>query len=178
MNFTFSRNGLIAFRIGFQKVLPFAALMLLPVMAASQDTPRGALTPGGGNSAGARASLSWTLGDLSAGYYLTPRMQYREGFQSAPLRVTSVESLPTAWKIDIYPNPAQTRLSVALGDRHPALTLKLYDLSGRVLQSVSLGAEEQQSELQLEGLPQGSYLLQLTDVDGRVAGSYQIRKIR
>ena len=67
---------------------------------------------------------------------------------------------------------------MALGEQHPALTLKLYDLTGREMQSVALETDARQSQLQLDRLPQGSYILQLVDSDGRVAGSYQIKKIQ
>ncbi|PLX31733.1 MAG: hypothetical protein C0600_04825 [Ignavibacteria bacterium] len=179
VNTLFSRKRYITFPFGISIVaVPVLLILLLPSLTRAQEAPRAVITPGGEYSENARGSLAWTLGELSAGYYLTPRLQYREGFQSTPLRVTTIEPLPTAWNVDVYPNPAQTRLSVALGEQHPALTLKLYDLTGREMQSVALETDARQSQLQLDRLPQGSYILQLVDSDGRVAGSYQIKKIQ
>ncbi|MCB2206209.1 T9SS type A sorting domain-containing protein [bacterium] len=145
--------------------------------ATAQQEHRSTVSPAGETARAPGLSLSWTLGDLATGYYRTPTMQYREGFQSAHLRVTVVEALPEAWNVEVYPNPTQSGLSVDLGTQHPVRALTLYDLSGRELRTLPVEPAARQAQLQLDELPSGTYILRVSDAQGRPAGSYQIRKV-
>lgn len=165
----------VAQRTGVFFLLLIACVSARP--ATAQQAPRSIVSPAGETALSPRASLSWTLGDLAAGYHRTPDVQYREGFQSSHLRVTVVKSLPEAWNVEVYPNPTQSGLSVDLGEQHPVCALTLYDLNGRELRSLTVDAAVRQAQLQLGELPSGTYILRVIDADGRPAGSYQIRKV-
>jgi len=158
------------------------SLLVLLLFAAgearAQQSPRSIVNPAGESHTSQRSSLSWTLGDIAAGYYLTPEIQYREGFQSTPLRVTGVDPLPLAWDVNVYPNPTDAVLTVAFGEEHPACVLRLHDLTGRELQQIDAAANAQRLELRLDDLPAGSYLLRIQDIHGERNATYQIRKTR
>ena len=156
-------------------LLLFILVSAIPAMA--QHAQRSIVSPAGETASSQRVSLSWTLGDLATGYYLTPDLQYREGFQSSNLRVTAIEPVPEVWNVEVYPNPTQSGLSVDLGREHPVRALTLHDLSGRELRALTVDAAEQQAQLQLGELPSGTYILRVSDADGKPAGTYQIKKV-
>lgn len=45
----------------------------------------------------------------------------------------------TVDKIDIYPNPARRRLQISIGHSAKSIGLKIYDISGRLIRSFTLG---------------------------------------
>ena len=75
-------------------------------------------------------------------------------------------SLPEHGKdnsLDMYPLPAQTELNLVHKDNKTIESLRLYDISGKLIRNVSPNASKY--KLQLEGLSAGSYLIQM-EVEG------------
>lgn len=78
--------------------------------------------------------------------------------------IFQVEQLPVS--LDIYPNPVQDQLNLSIqSDISGSFDLNIYDLKGQLLQQevISLSATTQQQNIQVNDLPKGNYLLQLTD---------------
>lgn len=153
-------------------------LLLAAVEARAQQSPRSIVNPAGESHTSLRSSLSWTLGDINAGYFLTPEIQYREGFQSTPLRVTGVDPIPLVWDVEVYPNPTNAALTIALGDDHPSCLLRLHDLTGRELQQIEAAENQQRLELRMDDLPAGTYILRIQDSRGERNATFQILKTR
>jgi hypothetical protein len=59
-------------------------------------------------------------------------------------------------RLEVMPNPALDELTINLPSNSADLELRLYNLMGRVVHSTAA-----QSTINLQGLPQGMYLLQL-----------------
>lgn len=78
----------------------------------------------------------------------------------------------------LYPQPASSRLGMQFTLEEPGEAwATLYDLSGRVVRSISLGrlgAGRQSATLDVEGIPAGIHLLTLT-VNGRVHETMRVR---
>lgn len=78
--------------------------------------------------------------------------------------IFQVERLPVS--LDIYPNPVQNQLHLSMqSDISGSFDLNIYDLKGQLLQQevISLSATTQQEQIDVNDLPKGNYLLQLTD---------------
>ena len=80
---------------------------------------------------------------------------------------SSIEVLAGLNRYQVFPNPAQDRLTVALGlDAPQAVLIELYDLQGRRLQSRSYEqTSDLQAQLDLSKVPAGLYLLSV-EVNG------------
>ncbi len=174
----FSRKGyLTMFACGIGAIaLMFVAAY--PAQAQTAPSSRGIVSPAGGLLQQSGASLSWTVGDLSAGYYRTPDVGLREGFLSVPLRITRIAPLPASWSVSVFPNPVSADLSVAIQGTHPGVTLQLFDLAGRVLTNAQMTETNNAGELSMRQLPPGSYFLRVHDAAGAVSAVYQIKKIK
>ncbi len=84
------------------------------------------------------------------------------GYVSAPVRIErTVETLEL---LATYPNPAQNRATVRFAvPRRQNVTLRLYDVLGRRVQTVASGPQEGRATMQigLSDHPSGTYFLQL-----------------
>jgi len=84
------------------------------------------------------------------------------GYVSAPVRIErTVETLEL---LATYPNPAQNRATVRFAvPRRQNVTLRLYDVLGRRVQTVASGPQEGRTTMQigLSDHPSGTYFLQL-----------------
>lgn len=76
-------------------------------------------------------------------------------FPEISVGVNEVENGPV---FRMYPNPANNQVTLLLGNNYRNQTVELTDLTGRLLQSIQTGAEEQ-LQLNLQGLPAGMYLV-------------------
>ncbi|MCY7349739.1 MAG: PQQ-dependent sugar dehydrogenase [Cytophagaceae bacterium] len=66
----------------------------------------------------------------------------------------------------IYPNPASTAINVAVGDAFANATVKIYDLTGRLVKEITLN--ETEGEIDIDELPNGIYLVTVQK-NGRVS---------
>lgn len=82
---------------------------------------------------------------------------------------------PEGRSFEVFPNPAQDRLSVRWqGDAGDAVTLQILDLRGSLLQESS--ASGLQTDLRLDELPNGLYLLRLSDGQDQQTAKFQIQR--
>lgn len=179
MKNVFSRKGHVFMHVHAFLTVALLSAIVLPAHAQSQSAAsRGIVSPAGGMLRHAGASLSWTVGDLSAGQYTTPEVRLREGFLSVPLQVTRVAPLPAAWDVSLFPNPVSADLTVAIRGTHPAIALQLFDLAGRVLAHTHVHENSGSGRLSMRQLPPGSYFLRVFDAAGAASAVYQVKKIK
>lgn len=69
------------------------------------------------------------------------------------------EEIEAATKVTIFPNPSQGDITVSL-DKVSSAEIKIFDMSGRLVQSKTL---ENTSSIKIEGLESGIYILKLQD---------------
>jgi hypothetical protein len=71
----------------------------------------------------------------------------------------------------IYPNPAYANSKITIGQLNGPAVVKFFDLSGRVVKSVSL---QNTNSTEINDLHKGTYLVQITDKN---SGSVQVKKL-
>jgi len=64
-------------------------------------------------------------------------------------------------QITIAPNPARDYVVVTVGDAHTEITLDMLDMSGRVLRTQRMSAEETTLRMERGNLPNGIYMLRI-----------------
>lgn len=92
---------------------------------------------------------------------IDPNLTNWNGIQEAANRV----------KVGAFPNPANTQVTVAVeNDKAPISMIRLYDVTGRVTKEVNnIGATT--TQLQVNGLPAGIYLVSVTLINGETGTS-------
>lgn len=83
---------------------------------------------------------------------------------------TAVDPLFTDDIIAVYPNPVSGQLYVNLKDLTSSFVIALHDMTGHVVMSRKISEDhaQQESTMDVSHLAAGSYLLSLTDLQGRV----------
>lgn len=71
---------------------------------------------------------------------------------------TSVEDMPEVIKAEVYPNPADNVVNITVPDRSRG-SVKLYDITGKVLAQVELNDAETTYQLNTSGLAAGTYMV-------------------
>ncbi|MEL6654237.1 MAG: T9SS type A sorting domain-containing protein, partial [Bacteroidota bacterium] len=93
--------------------------------------------------------------------------QDTESFTLTVDNCTSIETPAFAQGLQLYPNPVQSKLQVRFAQRTMVEAWKVFDLSGKLIQSASPQQMQQQIELDLVELPEGVYFLQI-QAEGQV----------
>ena len=63
--------------------------------------------------------------------------------------------------LTVSPNPTSGKLHIQLADNHLMEACTLRDLTGKIITQFQMTNAVQQAEMDLEGMPQGMYLLQV-----------------
>ncbi|MCH2215400.1 MAG: S8 family peptidase [Flavobacteriales bacterium] len=109
---------------------------------------------------GALPGLRWGYGKLNGFATLTE-----------PFGVTSTEFVAINGEISIYPNPSNGEITI-LNDQSNLVSFDLYDLSGRLVESVNLrGFSGGNVNLSLNGVADGIYVVQALQENGQVLQS-------
>jgi hypothetical protein len=149
-------------------------LAVVPWFCSGQSMALEVLGSSGGTAASNSYSLTWTLGETNIHAATQGNHYLGAGFQQARkpnLTVGIFQPFVPLVEIKAYPNPAGDFVTVE--STTPGLTLRLFDLLGRqVLSDSALNGIEQ---LQLSHLPAGTYLLEVFDELGRLAGVVKIQ---
>ncbi|MEI6851906.1 MAG: M28 family peptidase [Bacteroidota bacterium] len=88
---------------------------------------------------------------------------------------TSVTETKNNSKVDIFPNPFADNISLRNTSECP-LQLKVYDLNGRLLSSITLPALSSQS-IPLPQLSKGLYIFEISDGEGKVWERKKVAKL-
>jgi len=153
----------------------FALALLTCGVLGAQSAEREVLANAGGTASITGYTVAWTLGEafVQTHYDTGCVVVLTEGFQqSAPApgflcpTVVGVEGPTDGGLITVFPNPAESTVTIDLGRPPAAAPLRavLTDVAGRTLRTVAL--TEQTATLDLSGLPAALYILSLTDGNG------------
>lgn len=77
---------------------------------------------------------------------------------------TEAQALPFA----LYPNPALEDITISVSGSEKVQSVRVLDLSGRLLRSLSLSSSSGNIVVSRQGLAAGAYILQLITADGRL----------
>lgn len=118
-------------------------------------------------------TLDWTLGEVMTETY-SGTIVLTQGFHQPALQTTSLEDLDShVGTVTVYPNPTTDRISIQT-EKTGVLQAVLWDMSGRVVLQATTSATN--TELDLSELPDGIYLLNLSDGQ-HTAQSIRINKL-
>jgi aminopeptidase N len=107
-----------------------------------------------------------SLGSKTDGYgYFTldtlKKGEYTFGWKKSTLSYESTQSNTQIF--NVYPNPSTTSITIDLIENiHPDINYKVFDMSGKLLMNGVLSSTK--TLLDMENLPKGMYILQLTNV--------------
>jgi len=71
--------------------------------------------------------------------------------------------------IALYPNPVINELKVISGDSYGTVTIKIYNIQGKIVQQMKETATNRMYSINVSALPVGIYILSLTTEAGEVA---------
>lgn len=118
------------------------------------------------------------LMDLGEYDYNEPILLPEEGLKSSSAIQITEPVLNSYPKIKVYPNPAKDYLIVEmLTGNVKGATIRLYDIDGRLLQTIAMEERTQQKLVLLKGFSKGVYLLNVV-YDGKTIGKDKINKIK
>lgn len=84
-----------------------------------------------------------------------------------------IEQLSNNAELTIYPNPASDQLTIELPDFLPKSSIvSIKNVIGQTLQQISISVNEKKLELDVSGLSQGIYFIQLQTKDGIVSKKF------
>ncbi|HWF43302.1 MAG TPA: T9SS type A sorting domain-containing protein [Candidatus Kapabacteria bacterium] len=85
------------------------------------------------------------------------------------------EKASLAFGIDgLRPNPAQSQITVAFHSDGPTAEIEIFDVLGRQVRSEHVNSGSSEREIDLRGLPKGSYILRLTSGDRTTSARFEI----
>lgn len=68
---------------------------------------------------------------------------------------------PIPEALSVFPSPAREKLFIRWEGAHPTVSMEVLDTTGKLLKIASLGQHEHQVELKLNGIPSGTYILNM-----------------
>ncbi|MEL6671099.1 MAG: T9SS type A sorting domain-containing protein [Bacteroidota bacterium] len=157
-------------------------LLLASLSLQAQSLERVVMSPAGGAMATPGWHLEYTLGEAIVGTVQSGTFTLNQGFnQTNPPYSTSIEeSFAVFVQYRIYPNPTQDWLSLHLEAEKPIdIKAEIWDMRGRHTQIEGQRWQRQQeidTTFDLSTLGEGTYLLRLSSLEGKLVKSLRIVK--
>ena len=136
------------------------------------------ISSGGGYQQGARASLSYTIGEVATQTYRGERGILTQGFQQSSLVITSLADLLPELQLQLFPNPTANWLSVLLPEGGAGLSFRLVDGQGRILHELGNIVPGITARVDLTAYPIGTYFLRALTVDRTAVKTFRVVKTR
>lgn len=76
--------------------------------------------------------------------------------------ITGIEKLDFSNTINLYPNPTDGKVTLSIKDENPGImTIEVLNMKGQSMKIQKMELSENQTEINLEGLPKGTYFVKL-----------------
>jgi hypothetical protein len=105
------------------------------------------------------AQLSWTLGEIAIDTYTSSSNQLTQGFHQPERPTVSLTSLNDNIRINAYPNPFISSISINIEDYNQSIEIVIYNAVGQEVHSDYYSGSEPKN-INLSALESGSYLIQ------------------
>lgn len=126
---------------------------------------------------GSNAQLSWTIGEVVIETVTDGNNFITQGFhQPFGSEIGIEEDLPEGMEVKIYPNPVREQLMITLQGNDMPLNLRMFDMTGKLVNSRTIAANTGSVILNVAGLANAAYLLQLVSDDKQYFATYKIQK--
>jgi hypothetical protein len=139
-------------------VLLFASLVFNVLNA------QNAVTAVGGSSSGSGGSISYSVGQVSYTTASGTNGSANQGVQQPYefFNVGIVENPDINLQLTVYPNPTLSQVNLNIGNLNPVhMVYQLFDSNGKLL--ISKNMESIVSEIRMQSMPAGIYLLKVLD---------------
>jgi hypothetical protein len=155
-------------------LLPLAGVALVNGQSIS---PQVIASAGTHYSAG-NAQLSWTIGEPIITTVSNGSNIITQGFHQTQLNTVSVEEQTIAGlNVTVFPNPTADVLNINLVNNLKDLQLDLFDMNGKLLQTLKIGSAESNLQISMNEYARANYLLRVYSIDGSVNYSYKVQKM-
>lgn len=143
--------------------------------AVSQSVPRQVISPAGDHFTSANADLCWTLGEVAILTISDGNNTLTQGFQQTNLEITSVDEVAFDFEISLYPVPCTDYLDIQLDGLNDDLTVRLFNLSGQLMQTMYIPARMSQTRMFMAEYAAGTYFLEVQNPKA-LAKTYKLIK--
>lgn len=162
-----------------KRKLSIAALLLVTIPAFAQQKQSEVVASAGGFGEKDGYSVSFTIGEAVTGTLAKDGLVVVQGFQQGyALNVTAINeelAVKNNFDVDIYPNPVNTKLFVALGAAPEGeCIVRCFDMTGRLVGENNFEGDTRLT-MDVENLPQGAYFVKVF-VDGLAVVNRKIMK--
>lgn len=126
------------------------------------------------------SSISWTLGEIITGTFVTNNNILTQGFQQSLLNVLGInENADSIFNINIYPNPTNNILNINIKSKiETTLNLKLFDIHGNCLFNKEINKNKKFYEkINFSNYKNSIYLLKIFSSKNKFVKSYKIQKV-
>ena len=161
-----------------KKILLFLIVLIFGSQGFSQSLSPEVISSSGDHFMGADVQLSWTIGETMIETYLVSSNQLTQGFHQTNLTITLVEDFQNDFQVKVYPNPTPDLLTIEWEKMTASPKLTIVDLTGKVLLSQSLNAQNLVETIDLSAYPAGNYYLQLKKADNQTIKTFKVLKIK
>ena len=148
--------------------------------AGAQSLERQVIGSAGGFDQAGGVSLSYTVGEPIVETAITGSVILTQGFQQPDDLRVGINEVTVSMDYTVYPNPTDDRLIVELkSDQLVDVQLSLFDIAGQQLinpTQVSVTGKVTK-ELSLKDYAAATYILVLTDKNGKQLKNFKIQKI-
>lgn len=140
------------------------------------------VAPQGGIDKSENYLLAWTLGESNIETVYQSDKIYTQGFHQPVLEILS-EDLTTEGEnpiidVELSPNPVESALNVKIkANSSESYNLIFIDSNGQVFKQIQSPVNISNFRIAVSDLPSGIYLLQISDRDDSIVGTYKILKI-
>lgn len=150
-------------------------LALLGFTLPAQNLTPDVIASAGGYDAGADATLSWSLGEISIETYSTASAILTQGFHQLTLGTTAATEREIRLNLLLFPNPTTETVYLQLKEEEILrVLLSISNLEGKTLWTGRMTGTEM--AITLGELPDGLYILTLKSEHGAYLGAVKFLK--
>ncbi|MBF9252716.1 T9SS type A sorting domain-containing protein [Pontibacter sp. 172403-2] len=149
----------------------------LPSIAQSQEAS--VISAAGSSMKAADIQIDWSIGEVAIEAYENPkaRQALLEGFHRSYLSTVKSDKIATPLDgIQVYPNPFQKAITIALPAPNANIQLEVFAMDGRNLVSRKMSLDDKLLKINLSNLSVGSYLLSFLNLSTGERTSQIIQK--
>lgn len=133
------------------------------------------LSTQGGSFENVYGKVDFTVGELVISTLGNGSNVLTQGFHQPNLIISNINDLSSGIKVSVYPNPVLYQLTLSFSELKFGFEIEMLDINGRLVKSKPVSGLETQVDVQ--SLAAGVYMLMLKDEEGNYLKSYQIHKL-
>jgi hypothetical protein len=162
-----------------RKLALITIILIVAMSLNAQGGMQQVITSAGGSKVAPGGSfyIGWTLGETLVSTWKSSDGSITLSGGEQAITVTAVETTP-GWDVEvsIYPNPARSQLTIKFNvPANEIFLLYLYDAGGRLIFIDKIERSVDLRQVDMEGLPPGTYFLRL--VDGLKSNTFRVVKL-